>query len=166
MVVPALHRNLVLHSRAGACPAGESLRRRLPGTSELAQELLSRAVDPWEHRDAASQSSAGISTPPAEELSEVLCVEVASPQHRSLLDWLLCNESGSPPGAEARAVTGGSGTTWAAPIRLELAVHVPSTVNSQFGGGTDSASLCSRSYILQIGERESRLATVCVADDC
>jgi len=142
------------------CGTGESLRRRLPRHPELALELLSRAVDPWERHDA------GGSTSRTDEVGDLLGVEVTSAPQRAMLAWLLGSQSGPMPGPGTSSIAeAAGGATWVTPLRSELAVHVPSAGSSRWGNRTDTASLCSRSYIRQVGGRETRVATICVADD-
>ena len=140
------------------------MRRRLPRHPGLAQELLSRAVDPWERHDTC----AGVhdSAAPGDEVGDLLGVDVTSPAHRAMLDWLLGGQSGPMPGPDTSSSTeAAGGATWVAPLRSELAVHVPAAGSSRLDSRTQIASLCSRSYIRQVGGRETRLATICVADD-
>ena len=146
------------------CGTGESLRRRLPRHPELALELLSRAVDPWERQDAGPGVSG--STSPTNEVGDLLGVEVTSAPQRAMLAWLLGSQSGPMPGPGTSSIAeAAGGATWVTPLRSELAVHVPSAGSGRLGGRTDFAALCSRSYIRQVGGRETRLATICVADD-
>ena len=139
---------------------GESLRRRLPRHPELAQELLSRAVDPWEQRDMGGKAS------PADEVGDLLSVDVTSQAQRAMLDWLLCGRSGPLSNAETSMTATASGARWGPPKQSEIAVHVPSTSSGGLYNRANTTSLCSRSYIQQVAAgRETRLATVCVADD-
>jgi len=121
-------------------------------------------VDPWERHDAVPGADG--STSPTDEIGDLLGVEVTSAPQRRMLAWLLGGQSGPMPGPDTSSIAeAAGGATWVTPLRSELAVHVPLAGSGRSGSRTDSASLCSRSYIRQVGGRETRLATICVADD-
>ena len=120
-------------------------------------------MDPWDAHDVGL--GAADSTSPTDEIGDLLGVEVTSPAQRAMLDWLLGGQSGPMPGLNTGSTAkAAGGATWVTPLRSELAVHVP-LAGSGRNNRADTASLCSRSYIRQVGGRETRLATVCVADD-